>query len=415
MPFFIEPLDVLFFRDSKPFSAGDVHGAKGDTLLPAQAFAGAVRSAVLARVLSKAQKTFGDFATDPKVQALAAEVGTPGGYGDFCCLGPFPAQERRGEWHVWLPTPFDLLKETDKKDSRVVRELLPMEKTADVIACRPPATAPLWLAQERASGECQSPLFTDHQLAVYLKHTGGRPAIQLDEQAGSEFFRSERRVGIALEQDRRAREGLLYSAHFMRVREDSFTRKGFIIETNATSLGKEGLLKLGGEGRAATYSQLPEESLKAWYSLIKGSDSQELRKQLAKSRRFKLYLAAPALFSQGWLPDFIQPDTLCSGSEGLLGKAGIKVRLVSAAVGKPLHIGGWDMAKHMPKVMYKAVPGGSVYFMECLEGDTDSLFSLLHGTVALQQQVADAELREFASIGYGLTFIGGWQPAGEVK
>jgi CRISPR-associated protein Cmr3 len=68
-----------------------------------------------------------------------------------------------------------------------------------------------------------------------------------------------------------------------------------------------------------------------------------------------LYLSTPAIFKTGWKPDLEK-------------KFGIKADLVAAVVGKPLHIGGFDMVKREPKTMYKAVPAGSVYYYKVTEG-----------------------------------------------
>ena len=77
-------------------------------------------------------------------------------------------------------------------------------------------------------------------------------------------------------------------------------------------------------------------------------------------------------------------------------------------------IGGWDLVYICPRTMYRAVPAGSVYFLECLAGNIEDVFDLFHGTTMLQQCSQEVELREFAKIGSGLTLVGTWQSAPEV-
>jgi CRISPR-associated protein Cmr3 len=57
--------------------------------------------------------------------------------------------------------------------------------------------------------------------------------------------------------------------------------------------------------------------------------------------------------------------------------------------------------------MYKAVPPGSVYFFELLEGDVQDAFNAFHFKCRLQQEAKDG-LKELAKIGFGLTFVGCW-------
>ena len=65
--------------------------------------------------------------------------------------------------------------------------------------------------------------------------------------------------------------------------------------------------------------------------------------------------------------------------------------------------------------MYKAVPGGSVYFCECRAGDMAELFELFHGSTVLQQCSGQDDLAQLAAIGYGFTLVGSWQPVMEVR
>ena len=407
----IEPLDVLFFRDSRPFGAGDNHTGQGGQMPAAQPFAGAVRSAVLAEILASRGQSFQAFGSDEKLTAAAKEIGTPDSYGDFSLRGPFAAQQDNGAVSLQLPLPLDLLREKDEQESVTVRGMLPLMGMLDKVHRRRRETAPLWLRQEVPPGPLSDKIVLDKQLGQYLKNDNGRPQMHAD----SGFTTTEKRVGIALTADRNAEPGHLYATEFLRLQEQSGLRRGFVVQTNVVSLPEQGLLKLGGEGRAAQYTCLPDHEPQDWLSLVQGKEKRNIKAKVVKNKFFKLYLATPALFAQGWLPDFIDPQTLTLKQDSLLAQRQFDVRLVSAAVGKPLSIGGWDLAKQCPKPMYKAVPGGSVYFCECLAGDMAELFELFHGSTVLQQCSGQDDLAQLAAIGYGFTLVGSWQPVMEVR
>ena len=407
----VEPVDVLFFRDSRPFGAGDSHTGQGGQMPTAQPFAGAVRSAVLAEILASRGQPFRAFGSDEQLTAAVKEIGTPDSYGDFSLCGPFAAQQDNGAVSLQLPLPLDLLQEKDEKESVTVKGMLPLMGMLEKVHRSRQDIAPLWLRQEVPPAQLSDQIVLDNQLGPYLKNDNGRPQMHADRG----FNATEKRVGIALTADRNAESGHLYATEFLRLKEQSGLQRGFVIQTNVVSLPEQGLLKLGGEGRAARYTCLPDNEPQDWLSLLNGKDKKDIKAKVVKNKFFKLYLATPALFAQGWLPDFIDPQTLTIKQDSLLAQRQFDVRLVSAAVGKPLSIGGWDLARQRPKPMYKAVPGGSVYFFECLAGDMAELFELFHGSMVLQQASSLDDLAQLAAIGYGFTLVGTWQPVMEVR
>jgi CRISPR-associated protein Cmr3 len=113
------------------------------------------------------------------------------------------------------------------------------------------------------------------------------------------------------------------------------------------------------------------------------------------TRRFLLYLATSALFTQDplWLPDFIDPDSLTGTRDGVT----LRVRAVAAA--RPVPIGGWDLANNQPRPMRLAVPAGSVYWCEALDGTGQDVMEAFHGQCLSSM---------FAEIGFGQTFVGRW-------
>ena len=133
-------------------------------------------------------------------------------------------------------------------------------------------------------------------------------------------------------------------------------------------------LKLGGEGKVAVFN----DKVRKVGTEIK-KDTIDL-----KSNIFKLYLSTPAIFKNGWKPN--------------LDRLGIKAELIAAVVGKPLHVGGFDMMLKKAKPMLKAVPAGSVFYFST-EEPTEKLLDKLQG-----ESVSDFLNEQ----GFGIAYIGNY-------
>ena len=141
-------------------------------------------------------------------------------------------------------------------------------------------------------------------------------------------------------------------------------------------------MKVGGESRAMLYEHCETEDiggLNMDYSGMGGD-------------KFKVYLATPAKFKKGWLPDWIDEETL-------IGKFnGISLKLLTAAIGKCVPIGGFDMKRKKPKPMLRAVPAGSVYYFKILDGcNLGEAMSCFH-----YSNISDFDAKQ----GFGLAFAG---------
>jgi CRISPR-associated protein Cmr3 len=81
--------------------------------------------------------------------------------------------------------------------------------------------------------------------------------------------------------------------------------------------------------------------------------------------------------------------------EGVLRE--VVVTLIAACVGKPVKIGGWDLANGQPRDLTPFVPAGSVYFCEARAEDREKV-SALHGTQIGRQ----------VEYGFGHILVGAW-------
>jgi hypothetical protein len=160
-------------------------------------------------------------------------------------------------------------------------------------------------------------------------------------------------------------------------------------------------VRLGGDGREAT----------AWVSKV-GAHLRVLETvreivlgQVATLRGLTLYLATPSVFAEGWRPRL--PE-----------KSGL--RLVGAAVGRPVPVAGWDAERRAPKPPLRAAPAGSVYFYTLPEGMGAEGAQKLVEDHFLSNAVCEMGAQEvpaaeepippppYPAIGYGLALFGLW-------
>lgn len=143
---------------------------------------------------------------------------------------------------------------------------------------------------------------------------------------------------------------------------------------------------VGGERRLANFTRT-ESDKNLW------SYPAELPEKF--DGRFRLILATPAIFSKGWLPDWINERDLI----GTIPNTDTKVKLISAVIDRWLPVSGWgyERGKTGHKPMRRAVPSGSVYFFEVVEGTLSAKNLWLKSICTNEQDIND---------GFGLTLIG---------
>ncbi len=394
----IDPLDVLLFRDSKPFTASESHRAK--SLFPPNpsTFFGAIRAKIISDELAKQSLEFNDYYHgDGKLEELIAEVGAPVGKGELRLKGPFlAAPDGNRTFKVHFPLPRDLMQpEPGAKGSSSMNPLTPLEPSPHGIQSNMPGGLQyLW---STAGGE--APEGVAYLSALELKKYLGDELLA-SQQSSERLYAYEPRVGILLQREQRtAQPGQLYQIEFVRLEKD-IRMLLYISMKNTAMLEPTGLIVLGGEQRGVHFQNEQLSNLSGMESLIRTMKKQ-LVNSISKKKCFKVYLAAPAVFRvdcdddrkrYGWLPSWIDE------TNGFIGSyEGAKVQLISAAIGKPNSLGGWDLAQRRPKVMCKDVPASSVYCFKLLEGDPQKLVDNLHFQ-CISEDGAEA--------GMGLAFVG---------
>lgn len=356
MRLFLEPIDVWLFRDGRPFDSGSDHRA--ESLFPPfpSVIQGAIRSHHLV--------VKGVDLRDP--QAIAAAVGTATCYRDLRIRGPFlTRRDNDGAITRYLPAPADATT-VCRGPNRWIKPASPPKDGKARLRASAPTPCLLGLDDKPVKGEAGGWLRED-DLCRYL--AGETVPVIEDEK----LFQRESRLGIGMERGRRvAREGALYEVEFIRPQ----CGVGLYLEVEGyDGWPKDGALRLGGESHGAHFWQM--KGVPGW---PQAPDP--------LPERFKVYLATPTFFRDGWRP--AEWERFFDGP----------VELVAAAVGRYQSIGGFDMATGGHKAAQRYVPAGSVYYFRCRDSKPAHLQPNL-----IQNAITD----KGAEIGFGQVIIQEWK------
>jgi CRISPR-associated protein Cmr3 len=346
----IDALDTLFFRDGKPFTMGEDTWANGVFPPYPSVIYGALRSAYFSHHLNELEKANNE---DDPTRHLKIK--------GFYILA---------DNTVYLPLPNDCVKEKGSKDNFV--SALPMHELEDIRSSCPTQYALKSKKEEEVVENVDGGLINIKSFGEYLKCAKGpfSPILKVADRV-----LPEPKIGIGINKETGStEEGKLYRVDMRRLENISL-----IIEFEDFDLPERGLMKLGGEGKAISYKQFEPVDFSIDNFNFDGN-------------KFKLYLSTPAIFKKGWLPEWINESTLRGEYKGL------KLKLLTASIGKPVHIGGFNMKERKPKPMCKAVPAGSVYYFEIKKGDIQQAFEIFN-------QSAISEF--YQEQGFGIACVGG--------
>lgn len=335
----IDPLDPLFFRNGRPFTMGEDDWAENFFPPSPGVIYGALRTLY--------------FSQHPEKLSLAQTKNDPTAGLKIKLLYWLAGKEELKSPH--FPLPLDIVK-IDENEVLSFR-LLVLYRQKDIATNCP---LPWVLKSEGGKVEDSGPCLLEN-LALQEYLSGERKdfaAARLND-----YVFTENRVGIGRDQRTlAAEEHRLYRLSMSRLKNLSLA-----VEYEGLSLSpEEGLLRLGGEGRAAFYSHLKDEKPCGQAP------------QFQNDKYFKLYLATPAFFAGGWLPEWINKENL----SGHYQKEGydFSLQLLAAAIGKPQSIGGFDVKNREPKEMRQVVPAGSVYYFKLTAGKISEVVKCFHGS-----------------------------------
>ncbi|GBE54809.1 CRISPR-associated protein [archaeon BMS3Bbin15] len=350
----IDSLDTLFFRDGKPFTMGEDTWSNGLFPPSPSVLYGAIRSAYFSNHIDELKKATKN--DDPTKNLKIVGV----------CV--YLSDKDK----TYLPLPNNCVQKKDNKETVV--SVLPMNGLKDVKSSCPAKYA---LKSVENVANVGGGLIKIDSLKEYLECSKDSFSSILKM---ADRVLPEPKIGIGISKETgTSEEGKLYRVDMMRLENKKGKSLSLVIDFEGLDLPERGMMKLGGEGKAVSYQKSEPVNFSVDKSKLDGD-------------RFKLYLSTPAIFKNGWLPQWIDENTLEGEYKGL------KLQLLTASIGKPILIGGFDMKARKPKPMYKAVPAGSMYYFEIIKGDLESALEVFD-----QKAISDF----YPVQGFGIAYVGG--------
>lgn len=367
----LDPLDTIFFRDSRPFTAGDEGFAESGLPSPLSLY-GAIGSYYLnAKGISLINfKQNGDDKLGEYDDELAQE--------GLRIKGPFLYKDNS----PYFAPPANLWR---KKGTSQPRLLLPPELASPNENHDPSLELNRLRSADTSRLEPYNSSFISYEmLRNYL--SGIIPMI-LEMRNEDVFYTTEQRVGHQRDsKTKTVTEGMLYSSQHLRLSEtmsgdEKRVRTSLLVVAEQLEVGDFTLRSscMGGERRSVKVTaENPDQRL------FSGMD--DVLAAIRQKKRFFLYLLTPAIFDQGWHPVPLVDATL-----------------VGAAVGKPEFISGWRNLAKEPRPLLKMVPAGAIYFYES-ELWNDAQYNNFFTTYHFNQSISDY----YPNAGFGTTLLGTW-------
>ncbi len=346
---FLEPLDILTLRGNKLFGSA---GSYGESQLPPwpSVAAGALRS----RILSDDGVDLQQFARGSQPHE---SIGTPEQPGSFRLTDFLMAVRRKdGSVEAVYAKPADMVIYEDN-GAKKISLLQPRMMASGIQSSSPCTHLPILECAERIKVEG----------GYWLTQSGWQRylmgEIPLNDQIlhQSQLWSLETRVGVGLDASRgAAADGHLFSSQviaFMRsyVHQEKSLDVGFLVGAAGCKLPRDGLLRLGGDGRGTAITEVSWKPSHPDYEAISAAG------------RCRLILTTPCLLPKGWN----------WSTDMMFDVGGVKGTIQAFATGRYDVISGWDMAKGCPKTAERFTPAGSVYWLDQLQGSAADLQKLV--------------------------------------
>ena len=345
---FITPLDVLYLRGNQSF--GDP-GSYGESIVPPwpSVAAGAIRSRILV-------DNSIDLAAFARSEVAHPELGTPEAPSSFVLHAFHLAQRQGKQTELLFAPPADLVLQAD--DDNVQAQRLALTTLHARIQTSSPLPLLPVLAQENRSKAASGWWLRQ---SGWKKYLAGQTPGSDDFIKTSELWAFDERVGVGLaENTRSADDGKLFTNRAVALKDGV----GFVAIVNGAQTPDSGLLRLGGDGRAASIQSVNFDWPQPNYAAI------------SQQQRCRLVLTSPGLFADGWLPNGF--SLVDDGYRFNL--HGVQGRLLAASVARSEIISGWDLARRQPKPAQRIAPSGSVYWLDEVQATPDALRKLVaHG------------------------------------
>ncbi|MGZ5027283.1 MAG: type III-B CRISPR module-associated protein Cmr3 [Methylobacter sp.] len=372
--------DSLFFGGGKPMNAGESYWIDSQFPPTGLTLQGAIRTAVLYYTGADIDAFVNGNACLPNGGgSLKDEIGDAKSLGRLKLTGPF--LYHNGE--LLFPAPLDLI--SNRHGQRALLKPADTAAECDLGRIRLPAV--------KGAGYkvTENSYVSHHDMAKLLNgEADGVEQIPLIAENATEKGLADKEPKMGLARNNRTRnsvEGMLFSIAPVR------PRPGVGLSLRVQGIEPEHLpqqaflQKLGGEGKLAGIRVSDKD--------ISMPEARRITQQ-GETVRFKLVFTQPALMPvNGWLPkSFAQ----AANKEYWFGPLNdCEVTIISACIGKPLKLGGWDLKTGSSKTHKAYIPAGSVYFCEAQAKDRESILKL-HNT----------KLGDNCEYGFGHVLVGCW-------
>lgn len=375
-----EAMDSLFFRDGRPMNVGESAWVDSGFPPSGQSLQGAIRTAILehsgVNIESFQQGKLGD---------LNKEIGDCNSLGNMSLTGGF--LESQGK--LVFPVPLDVV----INDKHSFGLLKPLENgiESDLGGIQLPAISEAGykpIGEKFIRSSALENILAGNIETLKKDHLFSMIAETRSEQ--NALCDREYKIGLARNnKTRTAKEGMLFAIAPLRPR-DGIRIAVQVDGVRKSTQPKSGFVqKLGGEGKLARV-EISDKPLAF-------PESPKMNRSDGKVR-FKLVFTTPALMPlHGWLPANFKASTdrqILMRWCGALGEC--EVDIVSACIGKPVKIGGWNLALRRSEDLRAFIPAGSVYFCETTA--SPDRVKKLHGL----------KIGERTEYGYGHVLIGTW-------
>lgn len=351
----LKPLDVWLFRDGRPFNREIDHRAA--SLFPPlpTVIQGAIRTHYIEQNGGLSAYLAGKL---PEVERVVGKKGAPPP-DSFRLSGPFVVREQDKRLIRYFPLPGHAY-----QDGNSYRLLKPSHRE-EIVTNLNTSLQLLWMqADPTKQADDEGGRWLPEQILQTLLTRQELPD-DTDLIKGNTLFQREHRLGIdRLDESLSSEEGAIYQVEFIRPCPDMGL---YVAIEGISDWPQSGILRLGGEGRLATY-----QTIDALDSLMAPTTTPE---------QFTLTFLTPTWFERGWQP--------ANWSKFFAGS----LKLVAVAVNRPMVMGGFDLAKQEQKPARRYVPAGSTYYFE--------------GKTTIKETfICDSETD--GRIGFGQFIIGEW-------
>lgn len=305
-------------------------------------------------------------------------MGTPEQVGSFALQGVCLQEKER----LVLPLPLDY--QVVEESGREIALPLRLAQEQDSYTSSGSAWMLYGRSDKKSAPNAGAYLFHDDWKMAILAHR----AVPVRRE--QEWISMEPKLGIQINRDTAtAEDSMLYRMNMFRFKErDGANHISLCVYCRVSpDFSRIPMVRLGGEGRP-WYLQTSMHGT----SLLTEDEEDQLIESIQRSGKARIILLTPAIWLKGNRPASWSVHT----GEWDLGE-GLRVQILTAAIGRPQVIGGWDIVRNRPKPKWQAVPAGSVLVVSVNPHQAEDLVHRIHN-----HSLTDALAHE----GYGWSVCG---------